>query len=168
MNVIKLSVFFIKWPAEIFDRFQDVFLLALRLYVGWQFFHSGLLKLNSWSNTLYLFQYEYKVPLLPPYPAAVLGTFGELFFPVLLWVGLTGRLAAAGLQAVNIMAVISYAHVLFNPDFGTGTPTDHYYWGLMMLVIMIFGPGRASLDELLSRYSFRVKPGFFRAREVQS
>ena len=149
MNIQKLSVILIKWPAVVFNSFHDIFLVALRLYVGWQFFHSGLLKLGSWSNTLYLFQNEYHVPLLPPYPAAVLGTFGELFFPVLLWIGLTGRLAAVGLQAVNVMAVISYAHVLYNPEFGTGVPTDHYFWGLMIFVVMFYGPGRISLDEWL-------------------
>ena len=165
MNIQNLSVVLIKWPAAVLDRFHDIFLLALRLYVGWQFFNSGLLKLSSWSNTLYLFQHEYQVPLLPPYPAAVMGTFGELFFPVLLWIGLTGRLAAVGLQAVNVMAVISYAHVIFNPEFGTGAASDHYFWGLMMLVVMFYGSGKISLDEWLLHRSSPAT-GLLRERRV--
>ena len=130
--------------------FRDLLLLALRFYVGWQFFNAGLLKLGSWNNTLFLFQYEYKVPVLPPYPAAVLGTFGEILFPVLLFVGLFGRLSALGLQAVNVMAVVAYAHVIFNPEFGTGAAADHYFWGLMLVVIFVFGPGRYSIDGWLA------------------
>ena len=47
---------------------------------------------------------EYRVPLLPPLLAAVLGTAGELFFPLLLVLGLFGRIGAAGLFAVNALA----------------------------------------------------------------
>jgi putative oxidoreductase len=110
-----------------------------------------LLKLSSWENTLFLFQYEYQVPLLPPYPAAVLGTLGEILFPLLLFIGLFGRLSALGLQAVNVMAVVAYAHVIFNPEFGVGAAADHYFWGLMMVVILVLGPGKYSADEWLGR-----------------
>ena len=138
-------------PERVIGPFQDLLLLGLRLYVGWQFLNAGLLKLGSWENTLFLFRYEYQVPLLPPYPAAVLGTFGEIAFPVLLFIGLFGRLSALGLQAVNVMAVVAYAHVIFNPEFGTGAAADHYFWGLMLLVILVFGPGKYSADGWLAR-----------------
>lgn len=151
MNIKAIQYLFISVPANILDGLRDIFALAIRVYVGWQFFTAGLLKISSWSNTLFLFEHEYEVPFLAPYPAAVLGTFGELFFPVMLWLGLFGRLSAIGLQAVNIMAVVAYAHVIFNPEFGTGAVADHYLWGLMMLIIMIYGPGKLSVDEWLSR-----------------
>lgn len=145
-------------PATLLDHVQDVFALAIRFYVGWQFFKAGQLKINSWSNTLQQFQFDFQVPLLPPYPAAVLGTFGELFFPVLLWVGLTTRLAAVGLQIVNIVAVISVLYLfpngLSDPAFG-----DHFLWGLMMLGLTIYGPGRLSIDYLLIRRRRNVFPG---------
>ena len=70
--------------ASVLDRLADPFAFATRVYVGWQFFKSGLLKIGSWETTLGLFQDEYHVPLLPPALAAVAGTAGELFFPVLL------------------------------------------------------------------------------------
>jgi len=151
MNTDTLIRFLIANPSRIFNSAQDLLALALRLYVGWQFFSAGLLKLNSWENTLFLFEYEYRVPVLSPFWGAVTGTVGELAFPVLLWLGLASRLAAAGLQAVNIMAVVAYAHVIFNPEFGTGAAADHYLWGLMALVILIYGPGRISIDYLLTR-----------------
>ena len=141
----------IQKPSQWLSYLHDPLVLGLRVYVGWQFFKAGLLKIENWDSTLFLFQYEYKVPLLGPENAAVLGTIGELAFPALLWAGFAGRLSALGLQFVNIIAVVSYAHVIFNPEFGTGALKDHLYWGLMLLVITVYGPGRASLDYLLTR-----------------
>lgn len=143
-------------PARLLNTLQDVFILAMRLFVGWQFFKAGLLKLQSWDSTVFLFQYEYRVPLLGPNLAAILGTLGELIFPALLFVGLAGRLSAIGLQAVNIIAVVAYAHVIFSAGFEASV-TDHYLWGLMLLAITIYGPGRLSVDFVLSRA--RRKPG---------
>lgn len=149
MRLQTLLTWLIEWPAHILDHLQDLLALGLRLYVGWQFFHAGLLKLSAWDSTLYLFEYEYRTPVLSPQIAAVLGTGGELVFPVLLWLGLASRLAAMGLQFVNVMAVVAYAHVIFNPEFGASAAADHYLWGLMILVIMVYGPGRLSVDQLL-------------------
>jgi putative oxidoreductase len=82
--------------------------LLLRLYVANVFWKAGLVKIQSWSSTMYMFTEEYKVPLLPPEIAAYLGTGVELFFPVLLAFGLAGRFAAFVLFVFNIIAVISY------------------------------------------------------------
>ena len=146
----KATRWLIELPATLLNHVQDIFALALRLYVGWQFFKAGQLKIGSWSNTLQQFQFDFQVPLLPPYAAAVLGTFGELFFPLLLWIGLTTRLASIGLQIVNIVAVISVLYLfpngLSDPAFG-----DHFLWGLMMLGLSFHGGGRISLDYLLLR-----------------
>src|SRR4051795_9802718 len=80
--------------ASMLERLQPLFALAIRFYVSWVFLKSGWLKLSSWDQTLSLFHDEYHVPLLPPDLAAVVGTFGELFFPMLLIVGLAGRIGA--------------------------------------------------------------------------
>lgn len=145
----------IETPAKLLNYLQDLLALGMRIFVGWQFFKAGMLKLDAWDSTLFLFQYEYQVPVLSPKMAAILGTVGELAFPVLLWVGLSSRLSALGLQFVNVMAVVSYAHVIFNPEFGTGALADHLLWGLMLIAIAIYGPGRASLDYVLTRNTVR-------------
>jgi putative oxidoreductase len=129
---------------------QPVFALATRLYVGWQFFKSGWLKLSSWDQTLWLFENEYRTPLLSPTLAAVLGTFGELAFPVFLWLGLYARLSALGLFAVNAMAVIAYAHVLLSEGFEAAIG-QHVLWGFMLAMLAIYGPGKLSTDHLLGR-----------------
>jgi putative oxidoreductase len=129
------------------DALQSVFALATRLYVSWQFLKSGWLKITSWDSTLSLFRDEYHVPLLPPDLAAVLGTAGELLFPILLILGLGGRLGAVGLFAVNATAVISYAHVLLSEGFEAAIG-QHYLWGFMLAMLAIYGPGAISLDRI--------------------
>jgi len=129
------------------DRLHSILLLATRLYVGWQFTKSGWLKITSWDSTLGLFRDEYHVPLLPPDVAAVMGTCGELGFPILLYLGLFTRVGALGTFFVNTMAMISYRQVLF----AEGLPYDHFLWGYMLLVVMFFGPGKISLDHWLEQ-----------------
>ena len=155
MSIAKLHDLFVEMPGRLLGNFESALLLATRIWVSWEFLKSGWLKITSWQNTVFLFQNEYQVPVLPPYLAAVAGTAGELVFPALLIAGLAGRLSAAGLFAVNAMAVISYAHVLLTEGFEAAVG-QHYLWGFALLVLAVFGPGRVSLDHLLaSREGFR-------------
>lgn len=122
--------------------------LGIRLYVAEVFFRSGLLKIDNWSGTLYLFRNEYHVPLLPPELAAVLGTFGELFFPPLLALGIATRFAALSLSVFNVVAVVSFWHVLSGNEAAL---MSHVYWGILLLVTLCHGPGRISVDHWLCR-----------------
>jgi putative oxidoreductase len=125
--------------------------LGIRVLIGLVFFQSGLTKLASWSTTLALFESEYAVPLLNPTVAAYLGTAAELGLPVLLVLGLGTRAAAFALFIFNIVAVISY------PGLGEVGLKDHQYWGLLLLVTTIHGPGRLSLDYLIDRFLLHGK-----------
>jgi len=123
--------------------------LALRLYLGWIFFKSGLTKIADWDSTVQLFTDEYQTPLLSPELAAMMGTAGELALPVLLFAGLLSRPAALGLFMVNLMAVISYPQ-LWKFDCPAAI-NDHKYWGMLLLVLVVFGPGRFALDALMGK-----------------
>ena len=114
--------------------------LAARLFVGAAFFRSGLTKIADWDTTLALFADEYHVPLLPPDVAAVAGTFGELFFPVLLVLGLLGRFSALSLSFVNIVAVLSLAEI------APAALQQHQFWGSLLLGLLLWGPGKWSVD----------------------
>jgi len=140
---------FIRFDTQLTEWGGSLMSLAIRLYVGWQFFKAGLVKVGDWDSTLLLFRDEYRVPLLSPELAAVMGTMGELTLPILLFVGLLSRPAALGLFAVNAMAVISYPQ-LFQFDCPAAI-NDHFYWGALMLVLVAFGPGKLSLDAWLLR-----------------
>jgi len=136
--------------ARLLDAIQPLFLLATRAYVSWVFLKSGILKFTSWDTTLFLFENEYRTPLLPPLAAAIMGTAGELIFPVLLIAGLASRLSALGLFAVNALAVYSYQHVLLSEGFEAAIG-QHVLWGFMLALLAILGPGRISIDHLLVR-----------------
>jgi putative oxidoreductase len=114
--------------------------LAARLFVGMAFFRSGLTKIADWDTTLALFADEYHVPLLPTDVAAVAGTFGELFFPVLLITGLFGRFSALSLSFVNIVAVLSLSEI------APAALQQHQFWGSLLLALVLWGPGKWSVD----------------------
>ena len=127
------------------DMLQPLALLMARLYIAQVFFLSGLSKIRDWETTLALFENEYQVPLLSPTGAAWLGTGGELLLPLLLVLGLAGRLAAAGLSVVNVVAVLSL------PEIAPAALQQHQFWGSLLLGLLLWGPGRLSLDRLIGQ-----------------
>lgn len=145
-----------------FDRFLEewgvsVLALALRIFLAWQFLKAGWIKLGDWESTLSLFREEYMVPLLSPELAAVMGAGGELFFPLLLMVGVFSRPAALGLFTVNAMAVISYPQ-LWQFECPAAI-NDHFYWGLLLLVLLMVGPGKFSLDQRIKANALKLSLG---------
>lgn len=124
-------------------------LLLLRVFVAVAFWRAGVVKLDDPSGTMYLFGNEYHVPLLAPAFAAFVATWTELLLPWLLGLGIATRLVAAVLFVYNIICVISYPalwpmgfwHGLVHGQFA-----DHQAWALMLLVVLVWGPGRLSLD----------------------
>jgi len=123
------------------NALQPLAALIARLYVAQVFFLSGLTKLRDWDITVSLFTDEYKVPLLPPALAALLGTGGELVLPVLLALGLGGRFAALGLSVVNAVAVVSLSEI------APAALQQHILWGALLAGLAVFGPGRWSLER---------------------
>ncbi|MGH8281339.1 MAG: DoxX family protein [Gammaproteobacteria bacterium] len=141
---------------------SPVSLLLFRLWVAVDFWRAGVVKVSDMQSTVSLFTSLYHVPLLPPVAAAYLGTAIELILPWFLGFGLLGRLTALFLFFYNIIAVISYPGLwpdgLWKDFWGSGF-TDHKVWGLMLLAIVLFGPGKLSLDHLLQKW---VWPRFCR------
>lgn len=130
--------------VEAVEWLQPAAQLLARWYVAGVFFRSGLTKLHDWEITVALFTDEYHVPLLSPGVAAVLGTGAELMLPALLLLGLGGRFAAAGLFVLNIVAVISVA------DMPEAALQGHVFWGSLLAALLLWGPGRWSLDRFVA------------------
>jgi putative oxidoreductase len=72
-----------------------------------------------------------------------MGTAGELGLSALLVLGLAGRFAAAGLSVVNAVAVISLAEI------APAALQQHQFWGSLLIALLLWGPGRWSLDAWL-------------------
>jgi putative oxidoreductase len=155
LDLIKFNA----WLGVGLDQLRSPLLLAARYWVSWQFLKSGWLKATEWDSTLELFRSEYHVPLLSPALAAVAGTSGELVFGTLVLLGLCTRIAAPGLFAVNLMAVVSYWHVLGQEGFEAAL-AQHVLWGCLLLGITAFGAGAISVDRwLVTRMAPRLAPG---------
>ena len=126
------------------NALQPLAQLVARWYVAAVFFRSGLTKLDDWETTLDLFMDEYHVPLLNPTVAAYMGTAAELVLPVLLVLGLGGRFAAAGLFVLNAVAVVSLM------DVAPAAFQQHLFWGSLLAALLLWGPGRWSVDRFAS------------------
>lgn len=148
-SFLRLHQFTLRFD-HLLDRWGfSLFALALRSFVAWQFFKAGLVKIQDWDATLSLFREEYMVPILPPEFAAYAGACGELILPVLIVLGLFSRPAALGLFALNAMAVISYPQ-LWQFECPAAI-NDHFYWGVLLLGLVVKGSGAFSLDQFLKR-----------------
>lgn len=133
--------------TALLQRFAaPVFDLAVRLYIAQVFFMSGRTKIADWETTVYLFESEYNVPVLPPEIAAYIGTTFELLMPVFLIVGLASRLAA--LPLIGMACVIQFVLGSANPDYDS---VEHFYWMFLLAMIVIRGPGLLSLDHLIRK-----------------
>ena len=139
-HTLARALSFLEATKNFLEVLQAPAALAARIFVGTAFFRSGLTKIADWDTTLALFADEYHVPLLPTHVAAVAGTFGELFFPVLLILGLFGRFSALSLSVVNIVAVLSLSEI------APAALQQHQFWGTLLVAVLLWGPGKWSVD----------------------
>lgn len=142
MNTAWLSPGLRLWRAvtTTLDSARPLAALASRVYIAQVFFLAGLTKIRDWDTTLLLFTEEYKVPVLSPEVAAVMGAAGELVLPVLLLLGLAGRFAALGLSVVNAVAVISLSEI------APAALQLHITWGVLLAALSLYGVGKWSID----------------------
>ncbi len=124
----------------------SLLVLFIRLWMARIFWYSGLTKINSWQTTIYLFKYEYKVPIIPVEIAASLATATELTMPFLLVLGFMTRFAAVPL--ICMIAVIQFTYL----DL-----VEHLYWAVLLATIIFYGPGRYSVDYLICCKNKEIK-----------
>lgn len=131
---------------DVFSKYSEpLFALVLRYAVFTQFFWAGWLKVTDimngqWSRVVFLFRYEYKVPLLPPEIAAGLATFNEVVFPILILVGLATRFSSLIMFFTALMIELTYQ-----------THLQHLWWMTMTAYLVIRGAGVLSPDYLIRR-----------------
>lgn len=147
--MIKILGYPIKWTLKVLNFLTPFGELAARLWIAEIFFRAGWLKIKSWHSTVLLFTHEFSVPLLSPYVAALLGTAAEIILPILLVLGLGGRISILIFFIYNAMAIISYPH-LWTSEGAQGL-AQHINWGLILALLMFHGPGKISLDYLITR-----------------
>jgi putative oxidoreductase len=126
---------------------NSLYLLLCRLYIFTVFLKSGWLKLENairgnWYITEYLFQCEYNIPFVHYKIIAVLGTFSELFFPLLLLLGLVSRASALVILLMIIVMSSTYIHL-----------DKQVVWSILAANILVFGSGKISVDYYIKQKS---------------
>ena len=140
------------WFECVASACQSPFLLAVRLYWGWQFWQAGWGKVNNIPHVV-----QYFTSLGVPAPAlnAYFVSWLEVIGGILLALGLLSRLIAFPLTIDMIVAYVlgdreALGSIFSNPDkFYAAAP---YTFLFASLLILFFGPGKLSLDSLLVWY----------------
>src|SRR5262245_48536127 len=137
----------IDWPRSIAAYFTWLPPLVARLVVGWVFLWSGWGKLHALPQITENFR-SWGIPypeLLTPFVAGV-----EYVGGLLLLVGLFTRIAAAPLVVVMAVAIVS-AKLGDVDSLETLLGFEEASYFALFLWLAIAGPGRISLDWLLTR-----------------
>ena len=137
--------------AKLLSHLQSPFLLAVRLYWGWQFAQTGWSKLHNIDKIIGFF-----TSLNIPFPAftahAIAGL--EFFGGILLILGLGTRLIGFLLAANMFVAYWTADHealvaIFSDPDkFSAASPFTFLF---ASLIVLIFGAGLLSLDALIAK-----------------
>lgn len=144
-----------KWHDLFFgyvSKLQSPFLLAVRLYWGWQLAQSGWGKLHNLPKVT-----EFFTSLNLPMPAqmAVFISCVEFFGGIFLAIGLLSRLTALVLTVNMLMAYVTadkeaFGSFFSDPDkFAAAAP---FVFLIASLIVLFFGPGKIAVDALLDRW----------------
>ena len=155
-KILRLS----RWKLNVAEKFgAPLALLAARLYVGHEFWASGMDKIDEgWDvakdkfDTLFRPEFEknhikhwFGTDISFPIPPTALGAFAttyvEIALAVLLIAGFATRAAALGvfLIALNIELFVYPGE------------EENTYWMLLMAILVTVGPGMASFDAFIRR-----------------
>jgi putative oxidoreductase len=134
--------------------------LVTRLLMGQAFFLTGRGKLANFANTVAFFT-ELGIPM-PELNAAFVSRL-EFYGGIALILGLGTRLFAAGLASTMVVALLTADNATFLDAFfmrGDAGLTDvvPVVYGLFLLWLIVYGPGKLSLDALIARFLLR-EPG---------
>ena len=148
----------VSWLVQMYERFcsggtslQSPFLLAVRLYWGWQFMQTGWGKLHHLAQVT-----EFFASLGIPFPAfnthlvAGLEFLGGLFLIAGLASRLTGFLLAANMLVAYWTADHKALVSIFS-DPGRFYGANPYTFLFASLLVLIFGAGSLSLDAAIAK-----------------
>ena len=137
------------------SHLQSPLLLAVRLYWGWQFFETGFGKLTSIDKVVDFFA-SLGIPF-PAFNAYLVGSL-ECVGGALLFLGLGSRVIALPLTVNLLVAYIAAdreAFLSFFSDPSKFYAAAPYTFLFASLLILIFGPGKISLDSAISHLQKR-------------
>lgn len=149
MNLAKLN----QCVSSAANWLQSPLLLVIRLYFGWQLFLTGKGKLAHLGG---VGDYFASLRIPAPHVSAALAGVTECAGGVLLFFGLVSRLISIPLTVILVLAYLTADNAALRgffsaPDKFAGAAEFPFLFAV--LVILVFGPGRFSLDALLFKKS---------------
>ena len=153
MNLI-INIF-----RAVFNKLDElgayVAMLPLRLLLAWEFWESGVVKFNG-ENWFTQIQGDFPFPfnVIPTDISWFISTWAELLGAIALVVGLGTRFTVATLIVLDIVAWYSVhaGHGYNVCSNGFKLPMMYL---MMLLPLLLIGPGKVSLDTLIKRYVWK-------------
>ena len=141
------SAIYKRYYIPTLNGFSHLFLLAIRIAWGWQFFESGKGKLGDIEGVTGYFR-DLHIPL--PKLNAILAGSTECFGGLLLMIGLGSRLISLPLAFTMLIAYLTADRAaLGNLDkFVKASP---FPFLMTSLIVLFFGAGFFSVDRVLKR-----------------
>jgi putative oxidoreductase len=129
------------------DFLKDIPLLAMRLVLAWGFWNPAIMKWKNIDGIADWFgQMGYPLPTLNAYMAATT----ELAGVVLLFLGIGTRLISIPLMVVMLVAIFT-VHLANGFEAGSNGFEIPLYYLIMLLALMVYGPGKYSVEGILRR-----------------
>jgi putative oxidoreductase len=150
------------------DSLKSPFLLAVRLYWGWQLMQSGWGKLH---NIAVVTEFFTSLGLPAPHFTAIAISSLELFGGALLALGLGSRVISLVLSVNMVMAYITAdreALMSVFSDPGKFYNADPFTFLMASLLVFIFGAGSVSADYLIQRKISAREPSIGREHLVDT
>ena len=138
--------------TRILSYAQHPLLLLIRLYWGYDFFQTGMGKLNNLEKTTTFFA-SLNIPF--PHLNAIAAGSTELICGTLLMIGFGSRYFTLPLIVIMCVAYATddreaLMNIFLNPEsFVAATPFNHL---LASLIVLVFGAGAFSIDGLFKRF----------------
>lgn len=143
-----------QWIVSFFSHFQGLFLLFIRIVWGHQFFMVGIRKLAH-PEKVALFFDNLGIPLSTFHVYLV--SYFEVIGGLCLVFGFAARLFSIPLSIIMLTAyatahsyIFSHWSILLNPHAIVQEPPFAFL--MTCLVILVFGPGRFSIDGWIKRW----------------
>lgn len=143
------------------SHLQSPLLLAIRMYWGWQFYETGLGKLQNIPKVIDFFT-SLGIPF-PTLNAYVVG-LSECVGGILLFFGLGSRIVSLFLVTDMTVAFLTGdrdALKMIFADPAKFYQSDTFTFWLAAALILVFGPGKIALDYLVARWvkrNFEPRP----------
>ncbi|MBK7631946.1 MAG: DoxX family protein [Ignavibacteriales bacterium] len=128
-------------------KLKDLHLLAIRLILAYGFYNPAIMKWQNIGSIVDWFK-DLGIPL--PGLNAYLSASTEMAGVILLTLGLANRIISIPLIFIMIVAIVT-VHLSNGFESGNNGFEIPVYYILLLLVILIYGAGKFSVDYLLRK-----------------